>query len=74
MVPVEGQVDAVTFGEWDIPAVAIAGMHIGDKLLNTLYGHRRVDEYKQNQHMAICPHNRPHELHRYSDSMVNKMP
>ncbi len=42
VVLVEGQADAVTFGEWDIPAVAIAGMQVGDELLQRLKQHRRV--------------------------------
>ena len=39
---VEGQADAITFGEWGIPALAIAGMHISDDLLAALRQHRRV--------------------------------
>src|SRR5690606_18960143 len=39
---VEGQADAITFGEWGIPALAIAGMHVSDELLTTLRQHRRV--------------------------------
>lgn len=39
---VEGQADAITFGEWGIPAMAIAGMHVSDELLTTLRQHRRV--------------------------------
>lgn len=42
VVLVEGQADAVTFAEWDIAAVAIAGMRVGDDLLNVLRTHRRV--------------------------------
>ena len=39
---VEGQADAITFGEWGIPALAIAGMHVSDELLTLLRKHRRV--------------------------------
>ena len=39
---VEGQADAITFGEWGIPALAIAGMHVSDDLLTALRQHRRV--------------------------------
>ena len=39
---VEGQADAITFGEWGIPALAIAGMHVRDELLTALRQHRRV--------------------------------
>jgi len=42
VVLVEGQADAVTFGEWDIPAIAIAGMNVSDDVLDTLRNHRRV--------------------------------
>lgn len=39
---VEGQADAITFGEWGIPSMAIAGMHASDELLSQLRQHRRV--------------------------------
>lgn len=39
---VEGQADAITFGEWGIPALAIAGMHVSDELLGQLHRHKRV--------------------------------
>jgi hypothetical protein len=42
VVLVEGQADATTFGQWDLPAVAIAGMHISDELLDSLRHHRRI--------------------------------
>lgn len=42
LVLVEGQADAITFGEWNIPALAVAGMHISDELLASLRSHRRV--------------------------------
>lgn len=42
VVVVEGQADAITFGLWDIPAIAVAGMHINESLLNTLRRHRRI--------------------------------
>jgi len=42
LVLVEGQADAITFGEWNIPALAIVGMHISDELLASLRSHRRV--------------------------------
>jgi DNA primase len=41
-VLVEGQADAITFGEWGIPALAIAGMHVSDDLLTALRQHRRL--------------------------------
>src|SRR5262249_49417387 len=42
LVVVEGQADAITFAEWGIPAVAIAGMHISDELLKFIRAHKRV--------------------------------
>jgi hypothetical protein len=42
VVIVEGQADAVTFGEWGIPAVAIGGMEAADELLNRLKAHSRL--------------------------------
>jgi hypothetical protein len=42
VVLVEGQADAITFGEWGVPALAVAGMHVNDDLLNALCQHRRV--------------------------------
>jgi len=42
VVLVEGQADAITFGEWGVPALAIAGMHVSDELLTALRQHRRV--------------------------------
>lgn len=42
VVIVEGQADAVTFGEWQIPAVALAGMKLTDDLLEQLEDHVRV--------------------------------
>ncbi|MCS7069957.1 MAG: hypothetical protein NZM00_00510 [Anaerolinea sp.] len=42
VVLVEGQADAITFGEWGIPALAVAGMHVSDALLDALRQHRRV--------------------------------
>ncbi len=42
VVLVEGQADAITFGMWDIPAIAIAGMTMNDAVLEILKRHRRV--------------------------------
>src|SRR5690606_37514541 len=42
LVVVEGQADAVTFGEWNVPALAVAGMHFSDGLLQILRQHRRI--------------------------------
>jgi DNA primase len=42
VVLVEGQADAITFAEWGIPALAVAGMHVSDDLLTELRKHRRV--------------------------------
>jgi DNA primase len=42
MVIVEGQADAITFGEWGIPAVAIGGMQASDELLKRLKTHPRL--------------------------------
>lgn len=39
---VEGQADAITFGLWDVPAIAVAGMHISDHLFSMLRRHRRI--------------------------------
>ncbi|MEO8611030.1 MAG: hypothetical protein ABI690_24250, partial [Chloroflexota bacterium] len=42
VVIVEGQADALTFAEWNIPAVAIGGMQAADDLLNRLKVHSRL--------------------------------
>jgi hypothetical protein len=42
VVLVEGQADAITFAEWDIPALALCGMSVNEKLLAHLRGFRRV--------------------------------
>ncbi|MBN8590555.1 MAG: toprim domain-containing protein [Anaerolineae bacterium] len=42
VVLVEGQADAISFGEWGFPALAIAGMYVSDDLLTALQKHRRV--------------------------------
>jgi hypothetical protein len=42
VVLVEGQADAVTFGEWGVPAIAIGGLHLSDELLKQVQTHRRV--------------------------------
>jgi DNA primase len=42
VVIVEGQADAITFGEWNLPAVAIGGMQVSDDLLRVLHIHPRV--------------------------------
>jgi len=42
VVLVEGQADAISFGEWGFSALAIAGMHVSDDLLTALRKHRRV--------------------------------
>ncbi|MEQ8677157.1 MAG: CHC2 zinc finger domain-containing protein [Aggregatilineales bacterium] len=42
LVVVEGQADAITFGERGVPSVAIAGMSISDELLTKLKKHERV--------------------------------
>jgi len=42
VVIVEGQADAITFGEWDIAAVALGGMQAADELLNQLKAHPRL--------------------------------
>jgi hypothetical protein len=42
VVIVEGQADAITFAEWGIPAVAIAGMNLSDALVMALRNHTRV--------------------------------
>ncbi len=42
VVIVEGQADAITLGEWNIPAVAIGGMQATDDLLNQLKAHPRL--------------------------------
>ncbi|MBZ0276111.1 MAG: hypothetical protein K8I60_08205, partial [Anaerolineae bacterium] len=42
VVVVEGQADAITFGEWGLPALAIAGMTASDTLLERLKRHERV--------------------------------
>jgi DNA primase len=60
LVLVEGQADAVTFGEWGFPALAVAGMHVADDLLMALRKHRRVfvaldntpDALQKNQELA----------------------
>lgn len=42
VVIVEGQADAITFGEWGIVAVAINGMQAADELLKQLKAHPRL--------------------------------
>jgi len=42
VVLVEGQADAVTLGQWEIPAIALAGVAAGQELLKTLARHERV--------------------------------
>lgn len=42
VVIVEGQADAITFGEWGIAAVALGGMQASDELLNQLQTHPRL--------------------------------
>jgi hypothetical protein len=42
VVIIEGQADAITFAEWGIPAVAIAGMQISDQLVAHLRQHPRL--------------------------------
>jgi hypothetical protein len=42
VVVVEGQADAITFGEWGIPALALGGMKLSDTLLNSLREFHRV--------------------------------
>jgi DNA primase len=42
VVVVEGQADAITFGSWDVPAVAVAGIHVDDHLFSILRRHRRI--------------------------------
>jgi DNA primase len=42
VVIVEGQADAITFGEWGIPAVAIGGMTASEELLKALRQHKRL--------------------------------
>src|SRR5690606_34473627 len=42
VVIVEGQADAITFGEWGIAAVAINGMQAADELLQRLKTHPRL--------------------------------
>ena len=42
VVIVEGQADAITFAEWGIPALAVAGMKLSDDVLNALRNHTRT--------------------------------
>ncbi len=42
IVIVEGQADAITFGEWGIAAVSLGGMQTTDELLNQLKAHSRL--------------------------------
>ena len=39
---IEGQADAVTFDQWQIPAVALCGLTLSDALLTQLTQHERV--------------------------------
>ncbi|MBK8032161.1 MAG: hypothetical protein IPK17_22320 [Chloroflexi bacterium] len=60
LVLVEGQADAITFGEWGFPALAVTGMYVSDELLMALRKHRRVfvaldntaDALQKNQELA----------------------
>jgi hypothetical protein len=49
VVLVEGQVDAITFSEWDIPAIVIAGAHVSEELIEQLKKYRRVLVVLDNQ-------------------------
>lgn len=42
IVIVEGQTDAITFAEWNIPALALGGMQVSGSLLGALQNYRRV--------------------------------
>jgi hypothetical protein len=42
VVLVEGQADAITFGEWGIAAIALGGMKVSDDLLRSLKGYNRL--------------------------------
>ncbi|NDJ76038.1 MAG: hypothetical protein GYB65_07245 [Chloroflexi bacterium] len=42
IVIVEGQADAISFAEWNIPALALGGMQVSDSLLGALQNYRRV--------------------------------
>jgi hypothetical protein len=42
VVLVEGQADAVTFAEWGVPAIALAGMQMSPVVLASLKKHKRV--------------------------------
>jgi hypothetical protein len=42
VVLVEGQADAVTLGQWGIPAIALAGVSVGQDLLKLLARHEQV--------------------------------
>jgi DNA primase len=42
IVIVEGQADAITFGEWGIPAIALAGLSANEETQNLLQKHRRI--------------------------------
>lgn len=42
VVIVEGQADALTFAQWQLPAIALAGMKLSDTLLLQLKAHQRV--------------------------------
>ncbi len=42
VVVVEGQADAITFGEWGMPAVALVGMSVSDDLLERVKQHERI--------------------------------
>jgi DNA primase len=52
VVIVEGQADAITFGEWGIAAVAIGGMQAADELLKRLKAHSRLFVALDNTHDA----------------------
>ena len=42
VIVVEGQADAVTFDQWQIPAVALCGLTASDRLLKQLKQHERI--------------------------------
>lgn len=42
VVIVEGQADAVTLGQWGIPAIALAGVSAGEQLGLAVRGHKRL--------------------------------
>ncbi len=88
VVLVEGQADAMSFGEWGIAAVALAGMHLDEGLAQGLKTHRRIFVLLDNTEEAraksaelarrlgptTCLPRLPEDIKDANDWLVSKQP